>query len=36
MEGLGRLDEGIQLDNGNYIATYGVMHQIHCLVRKIF
>ncbi|KAJ0120582.1 uncharacterized protein J7T55_015311 [Diaporthe amygdali] len=33
MEALGRLDEGIRLDNGNYIATYGVMHQIHCLKR---
>lgn len=29
---LGRLDEGIGLENGNYIAVYGVMHQLHCLV----
>lgn len=32
MARLGRLDEGIVLENGNYIATYSVMHQLHCLV----
>lgn len=26
MEKLGRLDEGIQLENGNFVATYSVIH----------
>jgi hypothetical protein len=33
MQRMGRLNEGIQLENGNYAATYSVMHLLHCVVR---
>ncbi|PVH95183.1 hypothetical protein DM02DRAFT_691290 [Periconia macrospinosa] len=33
MAKLGRLDEGLQLPNGNYVANYAFMHQLHCLKR---
>jgi hypothetical protein len=36
MANLGRLDEGLQLPNGNYAANYAFMHQLHCLVRYAF
>ncbi|KAF2704677.1 hypothetical protein K504DRAFT_484870 [Pleomassaria siparia CBS 279.74] len=28
-----KLDEGLQLPNGNYVADYAFMHQLHCLKR---
>ncbi|EME80349.1 uncharacterized protein MYCFIDRAFT_212040 [Pseudocercospora fijiensis CIRAD86] len=33
MEKMGRLDEGIQLENGNFLATYSVIHLLHCVKR---
>ncbi|KAF7193029.1 hypothetical protein HII31_05590 [Pseudocercospora fuligena] len=33
MERMGRLDEGIQLENGNFVATYSVIHILHCVKR---
>jgi hypothetical protein len=32
MEKLGRTQEGIRLPNGNYLANYAFIHQLHCLV----
>lgn len=32
MEKLGRTKDGIQLPNGNYLANYAFIHQLHCLV----
>ncbi|KAJ4291991.1 hypothetical protein N0V90_009890 [Kalmusia sp. IMI 367209] len=33
MEKLGRTKEGIRLPNGNYLANYAFIHQLHCLKR---
>ncbi|KAK8014235.1 hypothetical protein PG990_007531 [Apiospora arundinis] len=33
MEKLGRTKQGIQLPNGNYLANYAFIHQLHCLKR---
>ncbi|KAI0016303.1 hypothetical protein F4780DRAFT_697121 [Xylariomycetidae sp. FL0641] len=33
MEELGRTKEGIQLPNGNYLANFAFIHQLHCLKR---
>ncbi|EMR71682.1 putative tat pathway signal sequence protein [Eutypa lata UCREL1] len=33
MEKLGRTKDGIQLPNGNYLANYAFIHQLHCLKR---
>lgn len=32
VESVGRLDEGIRTESGNFLATYSFMHQLHCLV----
>lgn len=34
MQKLGREKEGIRLPNGNYLANYAFIHQLHCLVCK--
>ena len=33
MEKLGRTKQGIRLPNGNYLANYAFIHQLHCLVQ---
>ncbi|SMR62120.1 unnamed protein product [Zymoseptoria tritici ST99CH_1E4] len=33
MEKIGKTDEGVQLPNGNYAASYSVMHLLHCVQR---
>ncbi|KAI1488469.1 hypothetical protein F5X96DRAFT_645331 [Biscogniauxia mediterranea] len=33
MEKLGRTKQGIQLPNGNYLANFAFIHQLHCLKR---
>lgn len=35
MQKLGREKEGIRLPNGNYLANYAFIHQLHCLVGGI-
>src|SRR4051812_21882710 len=35
MKQLGRLDEGIQLSDGNYYGSLMVFHHLHCLVSLI-
>lgn len=32
MHKLGREKEGIRMANGNYLANYAFIHQLHCLV----
>lgn len=34
MQKLGREKEGIRLPNGNYLANYAFIHQLHCLVSR--
>lgn len=33
MKKLGREKTGIRLDNGNYLANFAWVHQLHCIVR---
>jgi hypothetical protein len=33
MNKLGREKEGIRLENGNYLANFAWVHQLHCIVR---
>ncbi|KAF1934898.1 hypothetical protein EJ02DRAFT_439586 [Clathrospora elynae] len=33
MAKLERLDQGVQLPNGDYVANYAFMHQLHCVKR---
>ena len=36
MKKLGREKEGIRLENGNYLGNFAWVHQLHCIVSRLW